>query len=155
MQADSLQHIFMCDFLLGGLGLAAAGYWVSWMEVANISLFILSVRPNWAEGREWVSPVVFSGFALDWRGFLRVACAARPQCFSCPASGCENAVVTISFGTPRILRRVSTHFPGRNVGPLWGLGKIGVGKVFSAVRLYDSGSRCVGYATHGFIDYDF
>jgi hypothetical protein len=34
----------------------------------------------------------------------------------------EKTVVTISFGTPRILRRVSTHFPERNAGPLWGSG---------------------------------
>ena len=64
------RNFLSCDFLFWGSGTGGRWFLGFLFRVREhlLSSF-LAVRPNWAEGREWVSPVVFSGFALDWRGF--------------------------------------------------------------------------------------
>jgi hypothetical protein len=82
--------------------------------------FFLSVRPNWQR----VGSGCLRLFSRDdlWLRAVFTSGVRHSAAVFYSSGIVEKTVVTISFGTPRILRRVSTHFPKRNAGPLWGSG---------------------------------
>ena len=126
-------------------------------SAANLSIFsfaflsvILQTRGFRPKARACRGPgtEVFgsTSFKSGRSRFLRRACALR---LASPSSDFEGGIdVTISSGTPRILRRVNTHFPERNAGPR------GAGVVLSSIFKNAGcdtrkGSHAFGSHTHG------